>query len=162
VIFDATALGRTLRIEVLPRDGGYRVIVDGRPLAATVKECGRGFLSLLVDGCSYDVGLHRGEGAFTVVLDGRPIPVTVTEGARGAAAVRPATGPVRVTAPMPGKIVRVQVAPGDEVQAQQGLLVMEAMKMENELKAPRAGRVREVSVREGQAVERGALLAVLE
>ena len=63
---------------------------------------------------------------------------------------------------MPGKIVRVLVAAGQQVQAGEGLLVMEAMKMENELKAPRAGRVREVQVGERQAVETGALLLVLE
>jgi biotin carboxyl carrier protein len=63
---------------------------------------------------------------------------------------------------MPGKIVRVLVAAGQQVEAGAGLLVMEAMKMENELKAPRAGRVREVRVDERQAVETGALLLVLE
>ncbi|MBI3932606.1 MAG: acetyl-CoA carboxylase biotin carboxyl carrier protein subunit [Acidobacteria bacterium] len=63
---------------------------------------------------------------------------------------------------MPGKIVRVLVGAGDEVGAGQGLVVMEAMKMENELRAPRAGRVRELPVREGQTVETGALLALVE
>ena len=63
---------------------------------------------------------------------------------------------------MPGKVVRVLVAPGHEVRAGQGLVVMEAMKMENELRAPRAGRVSEIHVAERQAVETGALLLVLE
>ena len=63
---------------------------------------------------------------------------------------------------MPGKLVRLLVAAGQEVAAGQGLLVMEAMKMENELKAPRAGRVRDIHVAERQAVETGALLLVLE
>ena len=75
---------------------------------------------------------------------------------------RLASGPVRVAAPMPGRVLRVQVSPGDEVAAGQGLVVVEAMKMENELRATRAGRVLEVVVREGQAVETGALLVVLE
>src|SRR5262249_26007362 len=64
-------------------------------------------------------------------------------------------------APMPGKLVRVLVAAGDEVVAGQGLVVVEAMKMENELRAPRAGRVKELPAREGQAVEAGGLLRVL-
>jgi biotin carboxyl carrier protein len=62
---------------------------------------------------------------------------------------------------MPGRVVRVLAEPGVDVVAGQGLFVIEAMKMENELKAPRAGRLREVAVREGQAVEAGALLAVV-
>ena len=73
-----------------------------------------------------------------------------------------AAGPARVIAPMPGKIVRVAVAAGQEVRAGEGLVVMEAMKMENEIRAPRAGRVPEVPVQEGQAVESGALLVLVE
>jgi biotin carboxyl carrier protein len=67
-----------------------------------------------------------------------------------------------VTAPMPGKVVRLLVAPGDEVEARQGVVVIEAMKMENELTAPRAGRVAEVAVEEGASVETGKVLVVLE
>jgi biotin carboxyl carrier protein len=63
---------------------------------------------------------------------------------------------------MPGKVVRVLVAPGDTVEARQGLVVVEAMKMENELRASGAGRVREVFVREGQSVEAGAALVIVE
>jgi biotin carboxyl carrier protein len=62
---------------------------------------------------------------------------------------------------MPGRVVRVLAAAGDDVAAGQGLVVIEAMKMENEIRAPRAGRVLELGVREGQAVEAGALLAVV-
>jgi pyruvate carboxylase subunit B len=63
---------------------------------------------------------------------------------------------------MPGKIVRVLVSEGDAVASGQALLVMEAMKMENELRAPHEGRVRELPAREGQTVETGALLVLLE
>jgi biotin carboxyl carrier protein len=62
---------------------------------------------------------------------------------------------------MPGRVVRLLVAPGADVESGQGLVVVEAMKMENEVRAPRGGRVLEVTVREGQAVEAGALLAVV-
>jgi len=67
-----------------------------------------------------------------------------------------------VVAPMPGLIVRVNVSPGDTVAAGQGLVVVEAMKMENELKAPADGVVARVSVEAGAAVEKGAVLVVLE
>jgi biotin carboxyl carrier protein len=63
---------------------------------------------------------------------------------------------------MPGKLVRVLVEAGQDVEVGQGLVVVEAMKMENELRATRAGRVKELLVREGQAVETGALLVVVE
>jgi biotin carboxyl carrier protein len=71
------------------------------------------------------------------------------------------SGPLRVVAPMPGKIVRVLVRTGEAVQARQPLIVIEAMKMENELRAAAAGTVAEVLVEEGQSVEAGALLAVV-
>jgi biotin carboxyl carrier protein len=63
---------------------------------------------------------------------------------------------------MPGRIVRVLVGPGDEVTARQGVVVVEAMKMENELRAPKAGRVREVAVSPGVSVEAGRVLVVIE
>jgi biotin carboxyl carrier protein len=81
---------------------------------------------------------------------------------RSADAAGAAGGPGEIVAPMPGRIVRVLVAPGDEVAARQGVVVVEAMKMENELTAPRAGRVAEISVVEGQSVEAGLILVRLE
>ena len=72
------------------------------------------------------------------------------------------SGPARIVAPMPGRLVRVLVSTGQDVQAGQGLVVVEAMKMENEIRAPRSGRVKDVPAREGQAVEAGALLVVVE
>src|SRR5262249_18752167 len=103
---------------------------------------------------------HGTNGDLDVHLDGRRIPLQIRpagsfgrqkkEGASGSA-----TGPQRVTAPMPGKVVRILVKAGDAVTARQGLVVVEAMKMENELRAARDGRVREVAVREGQSVDAG-------
>ena len=81
-------------------------------------------------------------------------------GADGAAAG--AEGEVRVTAPMPGKVVRILVAPGDEVAARQPMIVVEAMKMENEMSASRAGTVKEIRVEEGMSVDAGRVLAVVE
>jgi biotin carboxyl carrier protein len=83
-------------------------------------------------------------------------------GARAGDGVAGGDGPQQVVAPMPGKVVRVLVSPGDVVEARQGLLVIEAMKMENELRAARAGRVMTVRVVQGQSVEAGALLVAVE
>ena len=76
--------------------------------------------------------------------------------------VSAAEGVQRVKAPMPGRVVRILVKPGDEVAVRQGLVVVEAMKMENELGSPKAGRIKEVAVTEGASVEAGRLLVVIE
>ena len=70
--------------------------------------------------------------------------------------------PSRCVAPMPGRVVRVLVSPGDAVAARQGVVVVEAMKMENELRSPKAGTVRDVSVTPGTSVEAGRVLVVIE
>jgi biotin carboxyl carrier protein len=81
---------------------------------------------------------------------------------RGRAGAAAAAGEQRVNAPMPGRVVRILVKPGDQVALRQGLIVVEAMKMENELTSPKAGRVKEVAVTEGTSVEAGRLLIVVE
>jgi biotin carboxyl carrier protein len=164
MIYDATVEGKTIRVEVRGKEGRYTVSLDGRRLEIDLHEAGRDFLSLLVDGKSYEVGLEKRPHGYTVVLENDVLAVDLADAARGAAATarKAAAGPIRIAAPMPGKLVRVLVAPGQEVAGGQGLVVVEAMKMENELRAPRSGRVKEVPVREGQAVETGALLVLVE
>ncbi|PYQ22778.1 MAG: acetyl-CoA carboxylase biotin carboxyl carrier protein subunit [Acidobacteria bacterium] len=161
MIFDATADGRTMRVEVRGQDGRYTVVLDGQPLEVDARETGRHFLSILVGGRSYEAGIEKRPGGYTVVLTDDVVAVDLVEAARVAPARR-VSGPARIAAPMPGKLVRVLVSPGQDVQAGQGLVVVEAMKMENEIKAPRAGRVKDVPAREGQAVDAGALLVVVE
>ncbi len=105
-------------------------------------------------------------GALSVTVDAQSVAVTLNEPAalgaqrRGARAAR--SGPQRLTAPMPGKVVRVLVKPGDAVAARQPVVVVEAMKMENELRAGREGTVADVHAREGSSVEAGALLVVIQ
>jgi len=115
-------------------------------------------------GRSYDVGLEARPGGFRVLVGSEDFAVELLETTRAApaAARRAAAGPARLVAPMPGRIVRVLAEPGQTVEAGQGLVVMEAMKMENELRSPRAGRVAEVHARERQTVEMGALLVVVD
>jgi biotin carboxyl carrier protein len=162
MIFDATVLGRTLRVEVRGRDGRYSVTVDGRPLEVSANGVPAGFRSLRIGSRSHEVGLERQPLGWRVVLPGGSLLVELAAAAPGSASpVRHAHGPARLTAPMPGRVVRVLSEAGADVSAGQGLVVIEAMKMENELRAPRAGRVQELLVREGQAVEAGALLAVV-
>ena len=158
---------------------GRRVSVDVRPGAVTIE--GQDLRASLADVEGTPVRLvtigdrvHRvvvrrreGHGRYLLWLDGFTYDVealderTRTIRDLSAAAAGP-PGPSPLVAPMPGLVVRVNVGPGDTVSAGQGLVVMEAMKMENELRAPGAGRVKAVLARPGSAVEKGAVLVELE
>jgi biotin carboxyl carrier protein len=108
-------------------------------------------------------GMTRGE--LLVTLDGRSVAVTVNGRRTGRASTQGGTqaaGEHTVVAPMPGRVVRILVSPGDDVVARQGVIVVEAMKMENELVSPRAGRVKDVSVTAGTLVDAGRILVVIE
>ena len=110
---------------------------------------------------------HQGRGRYTLWTDGYRFEVEAlderTRAIRDLSAASAApVGPAPVRAPMPGLIVRVNVKAGDKVQAGQGIVVMEAMKMENELRATAAGTVKSVEVVPGTAVEKGALLVALD
>lgn len=106
----------------------------------------------------------RGAGDLLVTVGGRTAVVGVNgrRTGRGADRARHAHGEQPVVAPMPGRVVRVLVAPGDAVTARQGVIVVEAMKMENELRAPKGGRVKDVSVEPGASVEAGRVLLTIE
>ena len=150
MILDATVDGQRHRVEVVGGRGRYTVTLDGRALDVDWQPGPGPFASLVVGGRSHDIGLEPWSGGYRVLVAGHEFDVELSE----------TTG--RLTAPMPGRIVRLLAEPGQEVQAGQGLVVMEAMKMENELRSPRAGRVAEVHVRERQTIETGALLVVVE
>jgi len=108
-------------------------------------------------------GMTRGE--LLVTLDGRSVAVTVNGRRTGRASTQAGAqtaGEHSVVAPMPGRVVRILVSPGDDVAARQGVIVVEAMKMENELLSPRAGRVKDVSVTAGTLVDAGRILVVIE
>jgi biotin carboxyl carrier protein len=162
MLLDATVASKTTRVEVREKDGRYHVKVGDRTLELDVLKVGSSDLSVLVDGVSHDVSLEKKSDGFGVIVRGDRFDVELKDAVQGAAIGKPvASGPLKLTAPMPGKIVKVLATVGDTVEAGQGILVMEAMKMENELKAARKGVVQEIRVREGQAVEMGSLLLIL-
>jgi biotin carboxyl carrier protein len=150
-------------VELEPRR--YRVTIDDAVHVVDACPLRPDSLSLLIDHRSYAVDVATDGDLHRVTLDGRTVEVrlvdTLRHGGLGAAGEEP-SGPQEIRAMMPGKIVTVLVATGDEVHKDQGLLVVEAMKMENELKAPAAGVVREILVSPGQAVETGEVLARIE
>jgi biotin carboxyl carrier protein len=132
---------------------------------AQVSEAEPSVYSVLLDGRSYDARVEEAaDGTVVVVIAGRRFEIGVRDPRRWSRkhGGPGAEGRHHVIAPMPGKVVRVLVAPGDEVVAGQGLLVVEAMKMQNEMKAIRPGRVVSVAAREGETVGAGEILAIIE
>ena len=178
--FEVEVGGRTFTVAVerTDRPGRLRVALDGVSRLIDVSRTSDFGLSLLDMGTvplpgsergtvplSTDVQIvpRGGHGELLVGLRGRTIDVTVN-GRRSAHAEGPlhGHGQVTIVAPMPGRVVRVLVAAGDPVDVRQPVVVVEAMKMENELRAPRAGHVREIAVAPGTSVEAGRVLAVIE
>ena len=176
-------IGRRRRtIEVRRSGDGWAVTMDGRVTGVDFAPTGDRWSMLLrpVDGgagshatesmrrrgASHEIAIEpRGQGKHIVHVDGRAVPLTLLTPGRGrsgfGSAPANAIGPVAIVAPMPGRVVKVLVKTGDAVLARQGLVVIEAMKMENELRAPRAGTVAEVRVREGAPVEANVVLVVI-
>ena len=163
--------GRLLRVTVCRVDGRFAVAIDRRQWMIDAARIDAHTWSLLIDEgvrtSSHEVTLAASAeaGVLSGRVDGAPVAVCVNGrrrlGRKDEGALAGGSGPLRVVAPMPGKIVRVLVRTGEAVQARQPLVVIEAMKMENELRAPGAGMVADIQVRDGQSVEAGALLAVI-
>jgi pyruvate carboxylase subunit B len=148
---------------------GASVRVDGEDVSASLADLPGTPIALLTLGHEvHRVVVNRGEGRgrYALSIDGRRFDVEALDERTRAIrelskASATATGPAPLVAPMPGLIVRVNVAVGAEVQPGQGLVVMEAMKMENELRSVAAGVVKSIRVTPGMAVERGATLVEL-
>jgi biotin carboxyl carrier protein len=159
-----TLEGRTHKVVV--NDNGS-LTVDGDVVAFDVHPFGESFYSVLVRGQSIPVVARRIDGRYEVLVRNRHRIVTVeTERSllmkRWRSTVEQSASHVEIRAPMPALVVRVEVGPGDIVTEGQGLITLEAMKMENEIRSGRPGKVRRVLVEKGQAVEKNQLLIELE
>ncbi len=144
----------------------WRVTVGERTVVVDAYWDKMDLLSLLIDGHSYgQVDIHGEGDSFEVLVLGDHFSFELFDERKALAKKRKglaAEGVQEVRTSMPGKIVAVEVAEGDRVEAGQGLVVVEAMKMENEIKSPKAGVVTKVGVKAGQAVEAGTVLVVVE
>jgi biotin carboxyl carrier protein len=148
----------------------WQVAVDGRAIEidsgqlASVTEVESGVYSVLLDGASCEIRVIETSQGLRVEAGGRKFTVEVSDPRDTSRGSRASIGSGRqnVAAPMPGKVVRVLVKVGDAVDAGQGLVVVEAMKMQNEMKASRPGRVIEIRAGAGQTVGAGDTLVVLE
>ena len=158
----ATVNGRDHEVEVLDRAGKLQVTVDGRPVDLSYEEVDRfGQVALRVDGRAFAVSIAGREIDWSVTLAGRAYEVVLEderEQAAHAAERERQGGGGTVTSVMPGVVVSLLVAEGDEVAEGQPLLVLEAMKMQNEIPAPADARVAKIHVSPGEAVAAGGKL----
>ena len=157
---------RAIEVSLEEENGGYLVSVDGQARRVDACRLGERAWSLVLDGAAYTIDVEGEGDELSVHLGDHSVPVRIVDARRQLLAQVAGrggqkSGPLAVRSPMPGKVVKVLVVAGSAVKAGQGLIVVEAMKMENEMRAPRDGTVAEVAVREGQAVEAGETLASL-
>ena len=157
--------GGTLRLVELTIDQN-RVCarIDGRLVEADAVEVSSGVYSILIAGRSFVVRVEATATGLRTHVRGREYLSEVRdprEWRRNRGAAAEAEGRQKLLAPMPGKVVRLLVAAGDRVESGQGLLVVEAMKMQNEVRSPKSGTVETLLVREGQTINAGETLGFI-
>jgi len=165
MIYEVTIGEKTYRVELTRASEQWKCRLDGRELPVDIVYGQNGVLSLLLGGKSYEVKQET-VGAETNVVVGHERfnasvrdPRSFRSRSRVGAAEQ---GVMKIKAPMPGKVVRVLAGVGTQVELGQSVIVIEAMKMQNELKAPKSGMVKKINVAEGAAVDAGQALAEVE
>jgi biotin carboxyl carrier protein len=161
----ATIEDRSIEIEINAED---EIVVDGQTLAVDFRSVfGQPVYSLILNGHSYEAYVQRSEAAWEVLLHGQLRLVTVEDERQrrlreSSGGPAPKSGEYHLRAPMPGLIVAVPIDEGQPVAKGQDLIILESMKMQNELKAPRDGVVTRIRVRAGDSVEHNQVLLTLE
>lgn len=165
--FIAKLGGESCRVEIEEVDKSlYRVSVDGNDLVVDAKKTGLSSYSLIIDNRSFEVDVDVSEDEYRVLVDGRSYHIHLIDERRvrlgGLQTGIQLQGRQNVAVPMPGKVIAVLVSEGDRVEKGQGLVIVEAMKMENEVRSPISGEVKEVRAKAGETLEAGAVLVVVE
>lgn len=165
MIYEVTIAEKTYRVELVRTGEQWSCKLDGREFPLDVVSPQDGMLSLLLDGRSYEVKQENAGTEANIVVGHERFSAAVRD-PRSFRSRRRAEaseqGVRKITAPMPGKVVRILAEAGAQVEAGQSVIVIEAMKMQNELKAPKTGVVKKINVAEGAAVEAGQSLAEVE
>jgi biotin carboxyl carrier protein len=164
VKFAAELNGQAVSVEVTEAGGQYRVALGDDAFDVDARQPADGIWSLVIGGASYVAEVSERDGVSTVVVDGEPYQIRVEEESRYIIRTRggkAAAGGQVLKAPMPGKVVHIDVGLGQTVQPGDALIVLEAMKMENEFRAAAAGQVAEIRVQVGQTVNPGDVLLVI-
>jgi biotin carboxyl carrier protein len=156
--------GKPRIVELTRSDNGFVCSIDGTVVEADIAETGAGAYSILIGGQSFEVRVEKRPQNLLVSVSGREYSVAVGDprewrGRRAGALQSP--GSQQVVAPMPGKVIRILAKAGEKIEAGQGVVVVEAMKMQNEVRAPKSGQLERILVAEGQSVDAGEVLAIV-
>jgi len=160
--------GKTRAIEIgaeaARSNGRARCTIDGRAAEASAIEVAPGIYSILIEGAAYEARVEPDTTGLRITIGGHEYLARIRDPRqwrRNRGGAIEAEGSQRVVAPMPGKVVRVLVKTGEAVDAGKGIVVVEAMKMQNEVRSPKSGKIERILVSEGQTVRSGEVLAVV-
>lgn len=166
MIYEVLIDGTAHKVEIEKHESKWRCRVDGHEYEIDASLTARDVLSVLVGGKAYEAKREYSLAGETHVIIGSERFAAEVRDPRSLrsrkAAAGVGEGPQKVAAPMPGKVVRILVQTGSEVEAGQGIMVVEAMKMQNEIKSPKKGVVQKIAVAEGGSVASGDTLAIIE
>lgn len=159
--------GKERELEVTRHDGGlYRVVVEGESYDIDARVCAPGLLSILVDNTSHDISFSHGDSHVQLTFRNNHFDIEVLENrSLQVPLIRPEleiSGPEIIKASMPGKVVKVLVAKGQTVMSGAGIVIIEAMKMENEIRCRSGGLVKAVHISAGELVEGDAVLVEID
>ncbi len=162
--YDVTLDGKNHRLELDRADSRWSCRLDGREIEVDAVLARPDVLSLRIGNLAYEVKCERVASELHLWVGSERFAVEVRDSRslRGRSRSVDDRGPRKLTAPMPGKVVRVLVSQGDGVETGTGVLVVEAMKMQNEIKSPKKGTIQKILVNEGAAVNAGDVLAIVE
>jgi biotin carboxyl carrier protein len=164
MIYNVSINGKSHRLELRREQTHWTCRVDGREMEVDAVLVRADVLSLRIGNQAYEVKCERNAGESHLWVGSRRLAAEIRDlrSLRGRAPTLDDRSPRKLTAPMPGKVVRLLAKPGEEVEAGAGVLVVEAMKMQNEIKSTKKGTIQKILVSEGAAVNAGDVLAIVE
>ncbi len=164
MLYDVTIDGKNYRLDLNRAEGRWHCRLDGQELEVDAVLTRKDVLSLRIGNLAYEVKLERVGNDLHLWVGSTRFAAEVRDPRSLRSRIRAGDdhGPKKIVAPMPGKVVRLLVRDGDEVEQGAGVAVVEAMKMQNEIKSPKKGSVQKILVTEGAAVNAGDVLAIIE
>ena len=162
--YDVAIDGKSYRLDLQLTEGRWSCRIDGRDVEVDAVLARANVLSLRIGNKAYEVKCERVGADTHIWVGSRRFAADVRDprSLRGRVRATDDHGPKKLSAPMPGKVVRILLRQGAEVEAGAGVLVVEAMKMQNEVKSPKKGTIQKILVTEGAAVNAGDVLAIVE
>jgi biotin carboxyl carrier protein len=165
MVYEISIHGKNHRLDLVRREGGWDCLLDNKRMEMDVVFTGPDTISILIDGKVYEIKRERTESETSLWVNGSGYVAEIRDPRSLRARKKKAgddSGPRKLVASMPGKVVRLLVTENTEVEAGQGIVVVEAMKMQNEIKSPKKGIVRKLVAAEGANVNAGDVLAIVE